>query len=156
MARVTSARERSKRSTQKPVTKGQEPQRSNRQKVSQARVSTASNGKPKSPGTARVTTGVGSRLATTAKAVGTALAVAKGGVKAAVAKEALTARNTADATMKGKPTGNPQGPSVPKRLTQKGLDSGSFDKAFKAARSGGAKEFTWRGKRYNTKIKGEK
>ena len=30
-----------------------------------------------------------------------------------------------------------------------------FDKTFAAARAAGEKEFTWRGKRYNTKYKGE-
>jgi hypothetical protein len=78
-----------------------------------------------------------------------------GSVHVMVAKEALTARNTADGTLKGKPTGNPQGPAVPKRLTQGGLDKGSFDSAFKASRSAGKKTFTWRGKKYNTKLKGE-
>ena len=67
----------------------------------------------------------------------------------------LAPRKLADATMKGKPTGNPQGPAVPKRLTQSGLDKGSFDSAFKASRSAGKKIFTWRGKKYNTKLRGE-
>jgi hypothetical protein len=48
-----------------------------------------------------------------------------------------------------------QGPAVPKRLTQGGMDKGSFNSAFKASRSAGKKEFTWRGKKYNTKLKGE-
>jgi hypothetical protein len=156
MARVTSARDRSKRSTKRPVTQGQNPQRSNRQQVSQARVTSASNGKPKGSGSARVTTGMGSKLANAARAAGTALGLARGGVKAAVFKEGITARNTADGTLKGKPTGNPKGPSVPQRMTKAGVDKGSFDNAFRMARKGGAKTFTWRGKKYNTKLRGEK
>lgn len=34
-------------------------------------------------------------------------------------------------------------------------DKGSFDNAFGTARKQGAKEFTWRGRRYNTKLKGQ-
>ena len=34
-------------------------------------------------------------------------------------------------------------------------DKGSFDSAFGTARKQGAKEFTWRGRQYNTKLKGE-
>jgi len=33
-------------------------------------------------------------------------------------------------------------------------DKGSFDNAFGTARKQGAKEFTWRGRQYNTKLKG--
>ena len=77
----------------------------------------------------------------------------KGGIKAAVFKEGITARNTADGTLKGKPTGAKQGPRVPERLTQKGVDKKTFDDAFRQARKSGQKEFTWRGKRYNTKVK---
>jgi len=46
MAKVTSSSNRSKRSTNKPVTQGQNPQRANRQSVSQARVSSAEARKP--------------------------------------------------------------------------------------------------------------
>jgi hypothetical protein len=35
------------------------------------------------------------------------------------------------------------------------MDKGSFDSAFKASRSAGKKAFSWRGKKYNTKMKGE-
>ena len=34
-------------------------------------------------------------------------------------------------------------------------DKGSFDSAFGTARKQGAKEFTWRGRQYNTKLKGQ-
>jgi len=75
---------------------------------------------------------------------------AKGGVLAAVAKEGLTSRNTASGTLKGKPTGPSQGPSVPKRLTESGIDKMKFDDAFRQARKAGQKTFTWRGKKYTT------
>ena len=82
MAKVTSSSNRSKRSTNKPVTKGQNPQRANRQSVSQAKVTTSqqrgnrmktstanvtsgSNGKPASTGSAKVTTGMGGKLTNT-------------------------------------------------------------------------------------------
>lgn len=75
----------------------------------------------------------------------------------AAAAEGLTARNTAAGTLsaalkKGdyKPK---QGPSP--KTTQSSFNKKTFDQAFKAARTSGAKEFTWRGKRYNTKLKGE-
>lgn len=55
MARkVTSSSNRNKRGSTKPVTQGQNPQRSNRQAVSNATVSSGSNGKPPASG-ARVT-----------------------------------------------------------------------------------------------------
>lgn len=49
--------------------------------------------------------------------------------------------------------GGPKGPAVPQRLTQGGMDKGSFDSAFKASRMAGKKTFSWRGKKYNTKMK---
>jgi hypothetical protein len=216
MAKVTSSSNRSKRKTDKPVTKGQNPQRANRQAVSQAKVSTS--GKGVTPGSAKVTTGAGSssmkadakswqRMNQTASAKsakaaeprprtpapgtgnverqaiqrGRAIKATQGAKQAmgrmsgalkaartlrnvanaarlagpAGAAAVLAPRKLADGTLKGKPTGNPQGPAVPKRLTQGGLDKGSFDSAFKASRSAGKKTFTWRGKKYNTKLKGQ-
>ena len=41
-----------------------------------------------------------------------------------------------------------------KELGRKAIAS-NFDQAFAAARKAGKKEFTWRGKRYNTKLKGK-
>jgi hypothetical protein len=156
MPRITSSSNRSKRKTDKPVTRGQNPQRANRQAVSQATVSTS--GKGVTPGSAKVTTGrgVAPMAAKAARTVATLAKAAKmaGPVGAAAAVSAP--RKLADGTLKGKPTGNPQGPAVPKRLTQGGLDKGSFDSAFKASRSAGKSTFTWRGKKYNTKLRGEK
>jgi hypothetical protein len=41
------------------------------------------------------------------------------------------------------------------RNQQMRADKGSFDDAFSAARQAGRKDFTWRGRKYNTKMKGE-
>jgi hypothetical protein len=48
-----------------------------------------------------------------------------------------------------------QGPAVPARMTQGGMDKGSFNSAFKASRTAGKKTFSWRGKKYTTKKAGE-
>lgn len=41
------------------------------------------------------------------------------------------------------------------RNQQLKADKGSFDDAFAAARQAGRQDFSWRGRKYNTKIKGE-
>lgn len=46
-------------------------------------------------------------------------------------------------------TGSTPKPAAPKSSSQ------SFDSAFSSARKSGAKEFEWKGKKYNTKLKGE-
>lgn len=88
------------------------------------------------------------------RALGT---VARRAGLAAVAAEGLTARNTAagtlSAAMKRGDYKPQQGPKP--ATTQSSFNKKTFDQAFKAARSSGAKEFTWRGKKYNTKMKGE-
>jgi hypothetical protein len=61
-------------------------------------------------------------------------------------------RRGAAATAK---SAGPKGPAVPKRLTQGGLDKGSFNSAFKASRAAGKKTFSWKGKKYTTKKAGE-
>jgi hypothetical protein len=236
MAQVTSSSNRNKRSTKRPVTKGQNPQRANRQKISKAKVtnsqqrsnrmrsSTAkvtqgSNGKPASSGTARVTTSASrdagptraeanrwqqyqqsartsgkgpmkgspgtmgaptnatptgprnpqsqiasARMRNTlrnsaamrnAAKIAQTVGAIRGISPAVIAYETLKARPLADGTLKGKPTGAKQGPAVPKRLTQSGINKGSFDDAFRNARKAGKKEFSWRGKKYNTKLRGE-
>ena len=75
----------------------------------------------------------------------------------AAAAEGLTARNTADGTLSAamkrgdyKPKQGPQ-----PKTTQASFNKKSFDQAFKSARTSGAKVFTWRGKKYTTKMKGE-
>lgn len=240
MPKVTSSSDRSKRSTKKPITKGQNPQRANRQSVSQAKVTTSqqrsnrqrssmakitrsSNGKPAGTGSARVTTSAARdagptkadaqkwqsyqqsartsgkgpvkgapgtagaptnarpvvrtaasnvasarmrgalRGAAAGRAAATGAARLLGAAKATnlagIAAETLKARPLASGTLTSamkrgdyKPR---QGPAVPKRLTQGGMDKGSFDSAFKASRTAGKKTFSWRGKKYNTKMKGE-
>lgn len=245
--RVTSSSNRSTRSTTKPVTKGQNPQRANRQKVSQAKVTsdttrgpspgrfgqnkqrpgglagsggtgrvTGTAGRPKPATPAKVTTGAGRSAMDVAKARGAAevaKAQARRGAKAAaqnmasklsraklgrslrslgrggLATAGLTAANALQDRMLSpqakarkqataltpvgmqdmpksvrnalskpapKPAPKPKKADQPKStLTQSSFNKKTFDQAFKAARSSGAKEFTWRGKKYNTKIKGE-
>lgn len=220
--RVTSSSNRSTRSTTKPVTKGQNPQRANRQKVSQAKVTTDTTrgpspgrygqnkqrpgglansggtgrvtgtaGRPKPANPPKVTTGSGRSAMDVAKARGKA-EVAKAQVRrnakaasqrmSGVVKAAKTARdvlgvvknvtrggafaagiqanNTAKGTLSearqkygDKAFAQKQGPS--QKTTTSSFNKKTFDQAFKAARSSGAKEFTWRGKKYNTKMKGE-
>ena len=41
------------------------------------------------------------------------------------------------------------------RNEQMKMDKGSFDDAFSMARKAGRQDFSWRGRKYNTKIKGE-
>jgi hypothetical protein len=132
--------------TQRPNGRAQGEGRSGRQSISRATVTSASNGKP-TGGSARVTTGRGGMGKPTGRGIG----------PAAVAYETLKARPTADGTLTAamkrgdyKPR---QGPNVPKRLTQGGMDKGSFNSAFKASRTAGKKTFTWRGKKYTTEMK---
>ena len=40
-------------------------------------------------------------------------------------------------------------------MHREGASAADFDANFAAARKAGKAEFTWRGKRYNTKLKGE-
>ena len=132
--------------TKRPDGRAQGEGRSGRQSISRATVTSASNGKP-TGGSARVTTGRGGMGKPMGRGIG----------PAAVAMETLKARPTADGTLTSamkrgdyKPR---QGPNVPKRLTQGGMDKGSFDSAFKASRTAGKKAFTWRGKKYTTEMK---
>ena len=132
--------------TQRPDGRAQSEGRSGRQSISRATVTSASNGKP-TGGSARVTTGRGGMGKPMGRGIG----------PAAVAMETLKARPTADATLTSamkrgdyKPR---QGPNVPKRLTQGGMDKGSFNKAFKDSRVAGKKTFSWRGKKYTTEMK---
>lgn len=82
-------------------------------------------------------------------------AVAKGGVKGEIVAQTLQAKNTADGTLTAarkrgdyKPM---QGPAS--KTTQSSFNKKSFDDAFRTARKSGAKTFTWRGKKYTTKMK---
>jgi hypothetical protein len=133
-------------------------ERANRSKASTARVSFGSGGGASKGGSAPVTQGRGSKLATAAK-VAKVVGAAKSLSPAGIAYDTLKPKPAADATLTGamkrgdyKPK---QGPAVPARLTQGGMDKGSFNSAFKASRTAGKKTFSWRGKKYTTKKAGE-
>ena len=118
--------------------------------------------------------------------------IGKGSIPAMVAKEALTARNTADGTLsaaiargdyrpsrftnaraaafkkaaaiKGSPVvGAGKAKAAGSSSKAKASSSGgskmstaqSFDSSFAAARKAGKSVFTWRGKKYTTKLRGE-
>ena len=81
--------------------------------------------------------------------------------RAATFYEGIKADNTATGTLSeakkkygAKAMPQKQGPAAPK-TTQSSFNKKSFNDAFRTARKSGAKTFTWRGKKYNTKIKGE-
>lgn len=236
MAKITSSSNRSKRTSKQPVTKGQNPQRANRQAVSQAKVSSSSQ--RTSTGSAKVTQGRGGssmkadaqrwqklnqsasaragkaaeagprkpapgtgnvvrtaieygqkakevqRQATRAakqakgnygKLAGT---LAKGVGKAVVgsirknpvvatAVAASAPRALGDASMAGRNYGkfqNARAAAFKKAAAIKGSpvvgpkksSASQFDSAFAAARKAGKNTFTWKGKKYNTKLRGEK
>lgn len=82
--------------------------------------------------------------------------------KASLFYEGLKANNTAKGTLEEarKKYGDkairpaPAKKAAPKKKSGKlGAGAKSFDKAFAAARRAGKKEFTWRGKRYHTRLK---
>lgn len=81
----------------------------------------------------------------------------KGGIHAEIVKETLNARNTGEGTltaaMKRGDYKPKQGPK-PKDTTAS-FNKKSFNEAFRTARASGAKTFSWRGKKYTTKKKGE-
>jgi hypothetical protein len=92
------------------------------------------------------------KAARTARAVvGGLKGLARGGVAAA----ALQARPAADGTLKAAlKRGDYKPKQGPKPSTTTGsFNKKTFDQAFKAARSSGASQFTWRGKKYTTKMK---
>ena len=92
-------------------------------------------------------------------------------------KEGLTARNTADGTLTAAAKRGDYRPSRftnaraaafkkasaikgspvvgPRKASSGGSAASSFDSSFAAARKAGKSTFTWRGKKYNTKLKGE-
>lgn len=92
--------------------------------------------------------------ARTARNVAGALgAAARGGAFAAGIQSTNTADGTLTAARKRGDYKPKQGPAVPERLTQKGVDKQSFNDVFRSARKSGAKTFTWRGKKYTTEVK---
>jgi hypothetical protein len=77
--------------------------------------------------------------------------VSRGGAAAAGLQAYNTADGTLTAAMKRGDYKPKQGPSP--KTTQASFNKKTFDQAFKAARTSGAKTFTWRGKKYTTKMK---
>jgi hypothetical protein len=101
---------------------------------------------------------VGGQLRTAAK-VGTLLnprsdVPAKVAAAASLVADAISSRKSSSKKGTGKPMAS-RGKDYKekeKELSRK-ANASSFDKAFAAARRAGKKVFTWRGKRYNTKLK---
>jgi hypothetical protein len=94
------------------------------------------------------------------KAAGAARAVVgglktlgRGGIAAAVMAPRPAGDATLSAAMKRGDYKPKQGPSP--KTTQSSFNKKTFDQAFSSARKAGAKTFTWRGKKYTTKMKGE-
>lgn len=92
----------------------------------------------------------------------------KAGVYAAAVKEGLTARNTAPGTISSvdpklarrieaqQKSGKQFAAQEAKaRKANQSRKTSSFDDAFRSARKAGVKTFTWKGKKYTTKMKGE-
>ena len=100
--------------------------------------------------------GVGLTLAEAVKAGLTKTKTKASDNKKKKASESIGKYNTkdSDGTVRNR---KKVGPKIvgPKKVGPKkvGTAAQSFDRAFKAARKSGKKEFTWRGKRYNTKLK---
>lgn len=93
--------------------------------------------------------------ATVARVVSVAKSLSPVGIAAETLKARPSATGTLTSALKRGDYKPRQGPSVPKRLTQGGLDKGSFNNAFKASRAAGKKTFSWKGKKYTTKKAGE-
>ena len=188
---ITSSRNRSKRKSNKPVTKGQNPQRANRQAVSNAKVTTGENRLPRSPfgpqrpsrqgptddslrqiqrnkflmgeENEKITRGKGTPSGTgnrfsIGSFVESAVRATLGRYAPALAAgyAVLEPKPTADGTLTAARERGDYKPSQNMRGADEGLTRAeSFDKAFAAARSAGKSEFKWRGRSYNTKLKGE-
>ena len=85
--------------------------------------------------------------------LGNILNLARGITPAGVASMVMQPRPTADGTLRGAMLRGDYKPSQNMRGSDEGLTRAqSFDKAFAAARKAGKSEFTWRGKRYHTKL----
>ena len=84
------------------------------------------------------------------------LRIARGINPAGVAAMVMEPRPTADGTLRGALERGDYKPSQNMRGADEGLTRAqSFDKAFAAARRAGKSEFTWRGRRYHTRMAGE-
>lgn len=157
--KITSSSNRSKRSSTKPVTKGQYPQRQNRQSVSQANVTKSGDPRPAGAPPAKVTSSADrpkpSGLSILSNVMNVMGALRRFG-PAAAAYEVSKPRPTADGTLSAARQRGDYKPQQGPRNPQEGMTRAeSFDQAFASARQAGEKSFTWRGRTYNTKMKGE-
>jgi len=88
--------------------------------------------------------------------LGNILSLTRRMTPAGIASMVMQPRPTADGTLRGAMERGDYKPSQNVRGADEGLTRAqSFDKAFAAARRAGKSEFTWRGKRYNTRLAGE-
>lgn len=157
--KITSSSNRSKRSSTKPVTKGQYPQRQNRQSVSQANVTRSGDPRPAGTPPAKVTSSA-DRPKTSGLSILSNVMNVMGALRrfgpAAAAYEVSKPRPTADGTLSAARQRGDYKPQQGPRNPQEGMTRAeSFDDAFATARKAGEKSFTWRGRTYNTKMKGE-
>jgi len=134
--------------------------------MSQAKVTSASNGKPTGSAASRVTMGQGSKnLMKAAATLGTIKSMmSPTGAASAVTAPRPTAAGTMTAAQSGRAPSrfaNARDMAMKKASAIKGSPvvgpkksaAQQFDSAFAAARKAGKKEFTWKGKKYNTKTK---
>ena len=112
------------------------------------------NNQPPSPNrTPRATTKPTSAPVKRLAIGGVAGAISKGLLLAA-ATEAIAPQKAADGTLTAAQKRGDYKPQQGPRNPEKGMTRAqSFDKAFAAARKANKKEFTWRGKKYNTRLK---
>ena len=88
--------------------------------------------------------------------LGNILSLTRRMTPAGIASMVMEPRPTADGTLRGAMERGDYKPSQNVRGADEGLTRAqSFDKAFASARRAGKSEFTWRGKRYNTRLAGE-
>ena len=113
--KVTSSSNRNKRGSAKPVTKGQNPQRANRQSVSQAKV-TNSGDKPKG----------GARITNANQRTNTGLAPVTGGSKPSLPPGQRGGTPTKPASSKPTPPRSNGGPVQPVRVRDMGKPSNSL------------------------------
>jgi hypothetical protein len=166
--KITSSSNRSKRSSTKPVTKGQYPQRQNRQSVSQANVTRSGDPRPAGAPPAKVTSSADRPKSSGLSIVKDAMSVLSNlrrATPAGAAYEVMRPRPTASGTLPASQARRveaqrTQGAEFARqeraaRQGNKGRENSSFDDAFAAARKAGVKTFSWKGRKYNTKMKGE-
>ena len=161
--------------TTRPDGRAQSEGRSGRQSISKAKVTSEAQTRPSgSRGVyekpnPKVTSGMGSRLAATNTAMkgagSAALYTAANAALGPLARKAGTAlgksikgamtpkttKKAADSFSGQYQKGGPSKKAAPKMSKAK-----SFDNAFASARNSGMKTFVWKGKKYNTKMRGEK